>query len=100
LPPALFGETRDETTGVHLARVKVNGRGNGLLEWRLLELHNDVLRAVARADQVQLIDLARELPKDSKYFYDLLHFTNDGAARVGVIVASHLAPYLRAKYGR
>lgn len=98
--PALYGEIRDATTGVDLARVKVNGRGNGLLEWRLLELHNDVLRAVARADGVQMIDLARELPKDSKYFYDFLHFTNDGAARVGAIVASHLAAYLRAKYGR
>jgi lysophospholipase L1-like esterase len=98
--PALYGETTDVTTGVDLARVKVNGRGNGRLEWRLLELHNDVLRAVARADGVQVIDLAREVPKDSKYFYDFLHFTNEGAARVGAIVASHLAPYLRAKYGR
>jgi len=98
--PALYGDARDVTTGVDLARVKVNGRGNGLLEWQLLELHNDVVRALARADNVQVIDLARELPKDSRenraeYLEIFL-----AAARVGAIVASHLAPYLRAKYGR
>jgi lysophospholipase L1-like esterase len=96
--PALYGPTTDVTTGVNLTRVKVNGRGNGLLEWRLLELHNDVMRRVASDERVLLIDLARELPKDSKYFYDFLHFTNEGAARVGSIVAGHLEPYLRTKY--
>ncbi len=97
--PALYGMGKDLTTGVDLARVKVNGRGNGLLEWRLMELHNDVMRHVASDEHVLLIDLARELPKDSKYFYDFLHFTNDGAARVGSIIAAHLEPHLRTKYG-
>ena len=96
--PALYGPGKDTTTGVDLTRVKVNGRGNGLLEWRLMELHNDVMRRVASEERVLLVDLARELPKDSKYFYDFLHFTNEGAARVGVIVAAHLEPHLRAKY--
>jgi hypothetical protein len=45
--PALFGDTIDPTTGVDLAMAKVNGRGNGHLEWRLLEMNNDVLRRVA-----------------------------------------------------
>ena len=88
--PALFGDGADRATGIELARVKVNGRGNGHLEWRLLEMYNDVTRQVAAAKGVMLIDLARELPKDSRYFYDFLHFTNEGAARVGEIVAENL----------
>ena len=96
--PALYGETTDITTGVDLARAKVSGRGNGMLEWRLLQLHNETMRHVARQELVLLIDLARELPKDSKYFYDFLHFTNEGAGRVGAIVASELEPFLRAKF--
>jgi lysophospholipase L1-like esterase len=97
--PALFGEGKDAATGVDLARLKVNGRGNGVLEWRLLELHNDVTRRVAAEDGVLLIDLARELPKDSRLFYDFLHFTNAGAERVGRIVATHLVAHVREKYG-
>ena len=79
--------------------MKVNGRGNGHLEWRLLEMVNDETRRVAAEQGILLIDLARELPKDSKYFYDYLHFTNDGATRVGEIAAAQLGPHLQAKYG-
>jgi hypothetical protein len=49
---------------------------------------------------ILLIDLARELPKDSRYFYDFLHFTNDGSERVRQIIASHLARHLEGRFGR
>ncbi len=88
--PALFGDVVDPATGVDLSTVQVNGRGNGSLEWRVLELYNDVTRRVAGEAGVALIDLARELPKDSRLFYDFLHFTNEGAAQVGTIVSDHL----------
>jgi len=88
--PAWFGDVVDPSTGVDLATVQVNGRGNGSLEWRVLELYNDVTRGVAGGQHADLIDLARELPKDSRLFYDFLHFTNDGAAHVGAIVSAHL----------
>jgi lysophospholipase L1-like esterase len=95
--PALFGDGRDPATGVELATIKVNGRGNGHLEWRLLEMHNDVMRQIGRERDIPLIDLARELPKDSRYFYDFLHFTNDGSEKVGEIVAAQLAAVLSGK---
>lgn len=97
--PALFGDAIDPTSGVDLALVQVNGRGNGHLEWRLLEALNHQTRRVAAARGILLIDLARELPKDSRYYYDFLHFTNAGSERVGAIVASHLVPYLQRKFG-
>jgi lysophospholipase L1-like esterase len=97
--PALFGEGRDPATGVELSTVQVNGRGNGRLEWRLLEDVNDVTRRIASEQQVLLIDLARELAKDSRFFYDFLHFTNEGSERVGEIVARALAPHLRQHFG-
>jgi lysophospholipase L1-like esterase len=95
--PALFGNAIDAATGVDLSTVQVNGRGNGTLEWRLLELYNDVTRRVAAAHGLLLIDLAREMPKDSRLFYDFLHFTNQGAATVAEIVAQHLVPRLRER---
>jgi lysophospholipase L1-like esterase len=96
--PALFGDTIDPATRIDLSDVQVNGRGNGHVEWRLLEAVNDVTRDVARAQRLLLIDLARELPKDSRYFYDFLHFTNAGSERVGEIVAAHLLPYLEETF--
>jgi GDSL-like lipase/acylhydrolase family protein len=92
--PALLGDTRDRATGIDLAEVQVNGRGNGRLEWRLLELYNGVTRAVGAARHVLIIDLARELPKDSRLFYDFLHFTNEGAEQVGDIVAREFLPHV------
>jgi lysophospholipase L1-like esterase len=93
--PALFGPVIDPATGVDLTRKQVNGRGNGQLEWQLLEMYNDATRRVAVDAQVFLVDLARTLPKDSRLFYDFLHFTNEGAEAVGSIVASAIDPYLQ-----
>jgi hypothetical protein len=98
--PALFGSVIDPATGVDLTRKQVNGRGNGQLEWQLLEMYNDTTRRVAADAHVLLVDLARRLPKDSRLFYDFLHFTNEGAQAVGSIVASLLDPYLRQRYGQ
>jgi len=93
--PALFGEGIDPATGVNLARIQVRGSANGKIWWRVQEMYNDVTRRVATERKVLLIDAARELPKDSRLFYDLVHFTNEGAVRLGDIVAAHLEPHLQ-----
>ncbi len=49
---------------------------------------------MASANGVTLIDLAKSMPKDSRYFYDYLHFTNEGAVRVGDIIYAGLASTL------
>lgn len=98
--PALFGDTVDPTTRVDVSGVQVNGRGNGRLEWRLLELYNDVTRQAGAEASVQVVDLARAMPKDSRYFYDFLHFTNEGAVRVGDIVFSAVASAIKDRETR
>lgn len=95
--PALFGNTVDPATGVNLAQAQVSGRGNGESEWRLLELYNDVTRRIAREQQVLLIDLGRELSKDSRLFYDFLHFTNAGAQVAGEMIFRNLDPHLQER---
>jgi hypothetical protein len=45
-----------------------------------------------------LIDLARELPRNSALYYDYLHYTESGAKEVAGIVDRHLAPFLAARY--
>jgi lysophospholipase L1-like esterase len=94
--PGLFGDAIDPATGVDLSTVQVQGAANGRLWWNVQEMYNDVTRRAASDRGVLLIDAARELPKDSRLFYDFMHFTNAGAARLGDIVAAHLESHLQA----
>jgi lysophospholipase L1-like esterase len=57
---------------------------------RVLELYNDAIRSVCVARALTCIDLAREVPRDSTYFYDDFHFSRAGAAAVGQTIARHL----------
>ena len=86
--PVLVGDVIDPATGVNLATVQVKSGRNGSLSWRMQEMYNDVTRRVASERHVTLVDAAREMPKDSRLFYDFMHLTNEGAARLGDIVAA------------
>ncbi len=96
--PALWGDARDPTSGREIAPLSV-GETSASLAWAVLELYNDVTRAVAAARETPLIDLARAMPKDSLYFYDWIHFTEAGAAHAGGIVGGELAALLRGRAG-
>ena len=96
--PLLLGAGRDSLTGTDLAKFRVRENENGELYWKRLEAYNDVTRAVAAKQNVHLIDLAHLLPKDSRFFYDEMHFTEAGAARVADVVATDLRLYLPTRY--
>ena len=59
-----------------------------------MEQFNAVGRSVAEARQVRFVDLAAAVPKDLAHFYDDVHTTARGAARVGEVLAEALAPLL------
>jgi lysophospholipase L1-like esterase len=96
--PNQFGDGIDSTTGTNLELYKIADDMNGKLQWRLLELYNNVTRKTAREKQIDVIDLASLLPKDSRYFYDNSHFTNQGAEKIAVLVKNALTPVLLRKY--
>ena len=88
--PTIMGAGRDSATGVSLENFKVTEKVNGKLFWRSLEKYNDVVRSVAAQNGIPLIDLANVMPKSSLYFYDLVHFTNEGCEEVGRILSEEL----------
>jgi hypothetical protein len=96
--PILCGPGTDPVTGVNLATVKLEDELNGGLLFKAVELYNGVTWQVAQKQGVLLIDLARELPRNSAYYYDYLHYTEPGAAEVAGIIDRHLAPFLAARY--
>jgi lysophospholipase L1-like esterase len=96
--PTLYGPGVDPVTGVNLASIKVQNNFNGLMMFDFIELYNGVTRQVAQKNGVTLIDLARELPRNSAYYYDYLHYTEPGAAEVARIIDAHLSPFLAARF--
>ncbi len=104
---AMWGDGKDPSTGLEIgnwitgtetladgSKVVVNGS----VAWAVLDSYNDVLRAVAEAQGLMLVDLGQEMTKDSKYFYDWYHFANAGAAEAARIIARDLCPFLRKRH--
>ena len=98
--PALFGEAIDDVTQADLSRVSIEiyRQMNGRTAWKMLESYNDVTRKVGQTENVAVIDLAHQLPKSSRYFYDYIHYGKEGAQAVGHIVERDLCPTLKANW--
>ena len=93
--PSLFGDYKDPVTGVNMKNKWINQKDadNSLLQEKILEKYNDVLRA--DSSRIKLIDLAALMPKNSLYYYDFIHFTNQGAEKVAEILANELQATIR-----
>jgi hypothetical protein len=61
------------------------------------EMLNEIIRKVCRQRNVLLIDLEKLIPRERKYFYDVIHFKNIGSKLVAEIIASKLAPLVKTK---
>ena len=96
--PLVVGFGIDPITQTNLAKFKLHDTENGELIWKRLEAYNDITRSVAVIQGVHLIDLAREMPKNSLFYYDEMHFTPEGADKVSEILAADLGPYFQEKY--
>lgn len=95
--PTLLGDAADPETGVLLANVKYK-KFNGSLFWRVLELYNEVTRQTGEQAGIKVIDLAREMPKNSIYYFDPVHYTDAGSAKVADIVFNDSRDFLVQKF--
>jgi lysophospholipase L1-like esterase len=96
--PALFGGGIDPITGIDLCKVRM-GEEDGFVAWSKLEAYNEITRTVGHESKSLVIDMARELPKSSEYFYDLIHNNNAGASLIADLMAPHLMDKIGAKGG-
>jgi len=96
--PYLLGEGKDERTGVDLALFESDPGSNGRMDWEVLEMYNDAVRALAQEQAVPVIDLARQMAKSSRYFYDETHYTNEGAELVARLIYVELNEWLKRRF--
>jgi lysophospholipase L1-like esterase len=83
----------DHPDPVVAAYVRRDGRDRGISYEQFKTLYdafNDTIREVGRKNQVMVIDLAREVPPDKKYLYDLVHFNDAGSQLAARIIAARL----------
>ena len=99
--PALFGYGIDPTTERELGALEyMPGGPSAGLQWETLELYNNVTRSVALDKTAILIDAARQMPKDSRLYFDWIHYSNDGAAVMAEVVYEGLRKHIEAGMSR
>jgi hypothetical protein len=65
-----------------------------LRDWvDLYESMQTVIRRVAKARGVLVIDLERSVPKDKKYIYDLVHLNSEGSELAAHLIAEEISKY-------
>jgi lysophospholipase L1-like esterase len=95
--PCVLGNAIDDVTGTNLATFPYRNT-NGKLYWSELTLYNNETKRICDEEKVKVIDLGTMLPKSSKYFYDLLHYNNEGCRKVSELLAPQLIQYLGEKF--
>ena len=96
--PVLYGRGNDELTNVDLERIKVREGLNGLAAWKVLEAYNNATIETESKNGCFFIDLAENMPKNSEYYYELIHFTDYGNEKVASIIFEGIKPYMEKKY--
>ncbi|HYH14383.1 MAG TPA: SGNH/GDSL hydrolase family protein [Flavisolibacter sp.] len=92
--PNLTGLGKDSVTGADLEKIDVGDQLNGKLAWQMLEMYNAVTKNICSKRNVPVIDLAHLMPKSSRYYYDVYHYTNEGAEKVASIISPALTRIL------
>ncbi len=90
----LFADEQDMYTGIALGNIKT-GEINGRTQALLLKQYNKANYDIATANNLAFINLSARLPKDSRFYYDGYHFTNDGAELVSKFIYEEIKDYIK-----
>ena len=96
--PVVYGDAIDNITGINLGTIEIRNKENGNIAEAILEFYNDITRAVGKKNNILVIDLAKEMPKSTQFYYDFLHYSNQGSEKVAEIINNNLQPFLRKKF--
>ncbi len=78
----------------------INERGYeaSKLYQKLYGIFNEKIRETARKENVLLIDLAKKIPSDKKYIYDVVHLNKEGSIMVANEIAKNLENIVKYRY--
>lgn len=96
--PLLCGLGIDTVSGMDLEKVRIVRGMNGKMWNRKLSLYNNVLKKIGKEYNIPCIDLAEMLPRNSRYYFDFVHQTNEGTAKIAELIAPSIISYLKAEF--
>jgi hypothetical protein len=98
--PVLYGDGVDPDTQVDLRNVGVEATDglHGGLAWRILEQYNQAARDLGRKHRVQVIDVALQLPKRSRFFADFVNLSTEGAREAAAIISREICPPMARRF--
>lgn len=67
---------------------------------KYLEPFNAKIREVANFKKCKLVDLEKEMERDERYFYDYVHYSDEGSKRIAQIIFKNLKDILTDKLKR
>jgi lysophospholipase L1-like esterase len=81
---------------IHEALKKIDkGHGISYQEFKaLFDKFNEAVRRKAAENGVLLIDLAKEIPQERAYLYDVVHYNGNGSKKAAEIIKDYLKPGL------
>lgn len=85
----LFSEETDPMTNVYLGNLNaggISGRGKSLL----LKMYNKIAYDLCAENNTPFINLSARMPKDSRFYYDGFHFTNEGSEMAASMIYEEL----------
>ncbi len=95
--PCVLGNAIDDITGVDLATYPYK-EINGKVLWSELQLYNDETKRVCGLENVLVLDLGNQLPKSTKYFYDIFHFNKAGCKKISELLSPQIIPCLKQHF--
>jgi hypothetical protein len=63
----------------------------------LFDLFNKSILKKAQENNIMVIDLAREIPQENEFMYDIVHYTDAGARKVAGIISDRLQPVVNTR---
>lgn len=63
----------------------------------LADFQNTVFESLARTENLLFVDMARRFPMEEEWFFDAIHFTNDGIRLQAWVVLQSILPQIRER---
>jgi hypothetical protein len=63
----------------------------------LFDLFNKSILKKAHENNIMAIDLAKEIPQESEFMHDIVHYTDKGARKIADIISGRLKPVVNAR---
>ena len=63
----------------------------------LFDLFNKSILKKAHENNIMVIDLAKEIPQEKEFIYDIVHYTDKGARKIAEIISDRLKPVVNTR---